>query len=47
MTHILIVDDDPAQAKEFGVLLESAGCEVSHAADGGEALVLRHSLILG
>lgn len=45
MTHILIVDDDPTQAKEFGLLLEGAGCEVSHARDGGEALAtLRRGL---
>lgn len=45
MTHILVVDDDRPQAEEFGVLLRHAGCSVTLAGDGREAMdLLRHGV---
>ncbi len=45
MTRILVVDDDRAQAEEFGVLLRQAGCEVTLAGNGREAMsLLRHDV---
>ena len=45
MTHILVVDDDGPQAEEFGVLLRNAGCDVTLARNGREALdLLRHDV---
>ena len=40
MTRILVVDDDRPQAEEFGVLLRQAGCAVTLASNGREALTL-------
>jgi CheY-like chemotaxis protein len=40
MTRILVVDDDPALAEEFGVLLKNAGCVVTFARNGREAMTL-------
>ncbi len=43
MTRILVVDDDRTQAEEFEVLLRNAGCEVTLAGNGREAMeILRH-----
>ena len=45
MTRILVVDDHPLQAEEFGVLLRNAGCDVTLAGNGREAMdLLRHDL---
>ena len=45
MTRILVVDDDRPQAEEFGVLLRSAGCAVTLAGNGREAMeILRHDV---
>ena len=45
MTRILVVDDDRPQAEEFGVLLRHAGCEVTLAGNGREAMdLLRHDV---
>ena len=45
MTRILVVDDDRPQAEEFGVLLRHAGCEVTLAGNGREAMdLLRRDL---
>ena len=45
MTRILVVDDDRPQAEEFGVLLRHAGCEVTLAGNGLEAMdLLRRNL---
>jgi len=45
MTRILVVDDDRSQAEEFGVLLGDAGCDVTLAGNGREALdLLRRDL---
>ena len=38
MTHILVVDDDRPQAAEFEVLLRNAGCAVTLAGNGREAM---------
>src|SRR3954453_13842831 len=40
MTRILVVDDHRSQAEEFGVLLRSAGCDVTLAGNGREAMDL-------
>jgi CheY-like chemotaxis protein len=40
MTRILVVDDHRSQAEEFGVLLRNAGCGVTHAGNGREAMDL-------
>src|SRR4051812_31608976 len=40
MTRILVVDDHPTQAEEFGDLLRNAGCEVTLAGNGREAMDL-------
>src|SRR3954468_8649543 len=40
MTRILVVEDDRTQAEEFGALLGGAGCEVTLACNGREALDL-------
>ena len=40
MTRILVVDDHPIQAEEFGVLLRNAGCDVTLAGNGREAMDL-------
>ena len=40
MTRILVVDDDRMLAEEFGVLLQKAGCDVTLAGNGQEALDL-------
>lgn len=40
MTRILVVDDDKPQAEEFEVLLRNAGCEVTLASNGREAMEL-------
>jgi CheY-like chemotaxis protein len=40
MTRILVVDDNRSQAEEFGLLLRNAGCEVTHAGNGREAMDL-------
>ena len=43
MTRILVVDDDRTQAEEFEVLLRNAGCDVTLAGNGREAMeILRH-----
>ncbi len=45
MTRILVVDDDRSQAEEFGALLRHAGCEVTLAGNGREAMdLLRHGV---
>ena len=45
MTRILVVDDDRSQAEEFGVLLRNAGCDVTLAGNGREAMdLLRRDL---
>src|SRR4051812_35348739 len=45
MTRILVVDDDRPQAEEFAVLLRNAGCEVTLAGNGREAIdLLRHDV---
>ena len=45
MTRILVVDDDRPQAEEFGVLLRNAGCDVTLAGNGREAMdLLRHDV---
>src|SRR4051812_34318554 len=45
MTRILVVDDDRPQAEEFAVLLRNAGCEVTLAGNGREAIdLLRHNV---
>src|SRR5436309_3371182 len=45
MTRILVVDDDRPQAAEYGVLLRHAGCEVTVAGNGREAMdLLRHDV---
>jgi CheY-like chemotaxis protein len=45
MTRILVVDDDRPQAEEFGVLLRHAGCEVTLAGNGREAMeLIRHGV---
>jgi CheY-like chemotaxis protein len=45
MTRILVVDDDRPQAEEFGVLLRHAGCAVTLAGNGREAMdLLRHGV---
>jgi CheY-like chemotaxis protein len=45
MTRILVVDDHRSQAEEFGVLLRNAGCDVTLAGNGREAMeLLRHDL---
>lgn len=38
MTRILVVDDDRLQAQEFEVLLRNAGCDVTLAGNGREAM---------
>jgi len=38
MTRILVVDDDRPQAEEFSVLLRQAGCDVTLACNGRDAL---------
>jgi CheY-like chemotaxis protein len=40
MTRILVVDDHRSQTEEFGDLLRNAGCEVTHAGNGREAMDL-------
>ena len=40
MTRILVVDDHPTQAEEFGDLLRNAGCDVTLAGNGREAMDL-------
>ena len=40
MTRILVVDDHRSQAEEFGVLLRKAGCDVTLAGNGREAMDL-------
>ena len=40
MTRILVVDDHPTQAEEFGDLLRNAGCDVTLAGNGQEAMDL-------
>src|SRR4051794_27636664 len=40
MTRILVVDDHPTQAEEFGALLRNAGCDVTLAGNGREAMDL-------
>ena len=40
MTRILVVDDDRSQAEEFGALLRKAGCDVTLAGNGREAVDL-------
>jgi len=45
MTRILVVDDDRPQADEFEILLRNAGCEVTLASNGREAMdLLRHEV---
>ncbi len=45
MTRILVVDNNRPQAAEFGVLLRQAGCEVTLADNGREAMdLLRHDV---
>lgn len=45
MIRILVVDDDRPQAEEFGVLLRHAGCSVTLAGNGREAMdLLRHGV---
>jgi CheY-like chemotaxis protein len=45
MTRILVVDDHRSQAEEFGALLRDAGCDVTHAGNGREAMdLLRRDL---
>ena len=45
MTRILVVDDDRPQAAEFEVLLRHAGCAVTLAGNGREAMdLLRHDV---
>ena len=45
MTRILVVDDHRSQAEEFGVLLRNAGCDVTLAGNGREAMdLLRRDL---
>jgi CheY-like chemotaxis protein len=45
MTRILVVDDHRSQAEEFGVLLRDAGCDVTLAGHGREAMdLLRRDL---
>ena len=38
MPRVLVVDDDPALVKEFSLLLQHMGCEVTLAANGREAM---------
>src|SRR3954468_18860055 len=40
MTRILVVDDHPTQAEEFGDLLRNSGCDVTLAGNGREAMDL-------
>ena len=40
MTRILVVDDDRSQAEEFAALLRKAGCDVTLAGNGREAMDL-------
>src|SRR4051794_23148380 len=40
MTHIIVVDDHRSQAEEFGELLRNAGCDVTLAGNGREAMDL-------
>jgi CheY-like chemotaxis protein len=40
MTRILVVDDHRSQAEEFGALLRDAGCDVTYAGNGREAMDL-------
>src|SRR4051794_32983030 len=45
MTCILVVDDDRSHSEEFGVLLRNAGCDVTLAGNGREAIdLLRRDL---
>src|SRR4051812_29362819 len=45
MTRILVVDDHPTQAEEFGDLLRNSGCDVTLAGNGREAMdLLRRDL---
>ena len=45
MTRILVVDDDRRQAEELGVLPRHAGCEVTLAGNGREAMdLIRHGV---
>ena len=45
MTRILVVDDDRPQAEEFEVFLRQAGCEVTLAGNGREAMdLIRHDV---
>jgi CheY-like chemotaxis protein len=45
MTRILVVDDHRSQAEEFGALLRDAGCDVTYAGNGREAMdLLRRDL---
>jgi len=43
MTRVLVVDDDHPQAEEFEVLLRKAGCDVTLAGNGREAMDLLRS----
>jgi CheY-like chemotaxis protein len=40
MTRVLVVDHHRSQAEEFGLLLRNAGCDVTHAGNGQEAMDL-------
>jgi CheY-like chemotaxis protein len=45
MTRSLVVDDHRSQAEEFGALLRDAGCDVTYAGNGREAMdLLRRDL---
>src|SRR3954468_1924600 len=45
MTRILVVDDHRSQAEEFGELLRTAGCDVTLAGNGREAMDLLSSAL--